>query len=45
MILECQLACQEVTNKLNYLVNDVLTPATTEAANITTINAQITALS
>jgi hypothetical protein len=45
MISECQLACQEITNKLNYLVADVLTPAGTEAANITTINTQITNLS
>jgi hypothetical protein len=35
MIQECQLACAEVVAKLNYLVNDVLTPSGTEASNIT----------
>lgn len=40
-----QLTCQEMTQKMNFLVNDVLTPAGTEGANITTINAQVTALS
>jgi hypothetical protein len=40
-----ELTCQEMTQKLNFLINDVLTPAGTEAANITTLQAQITALS
>jgi hypothetical protein len=40
-----EMHCQEATNMLNYLVNDVLTPAGTESANITTINTQITNLS
>lgn len=42
--LGMQLTCQELTQKMNFLVNDVLTPAGTESANITTVNAQITAL-
>ncbi len=45
MIAEAQLKCTEAINALNYLVADVLTPAGTESANITTINTQITALS
>lgn len=45
LIAECQLKCQEAVAVLTYLVNDVLTPAGTESANITTINTQITALS
>ena len=40
-----ELACQELTAKLNFLINDVLTPAGTEASNITTLNTQITNLS
>lgn len=45
MNLGMQLTCQEMTQKMNFLVNDILTPAGTEGSNITTINAQITALS
>lgn len=44
-VLGMQLGCQELTQKMNFLVNDVLTPAGTEGANITTINTQITSLS
>jgi len=40
-----RLTCDELTAKMNFLVNDVLTPAGTEGSNITTVNAQITALS
>lgn len=39
-----QLKCQEAIQALNVLVTDVLTPAS-DAGNITTVNAQITALS
>jgi hypothetical protein len=39
-----QLKCQEITTLLNFLVTDVLTPAS-DAGNITTINTQITSLS
>lgn len=39
-----QLTCQELTQKMNFLVNDVLTPAGSEGSNITTVNAQVTAL-
>ena len=45
MIAECNLACIEITNKLNFIVNDILTPAGTESSNITTLNSQITNLS
>jgi hypothetical protein len=44
-MLGIQLTCQELTAKLNFLISDVLTPAGTEASNITTLQAQITALS
>jgi hypothetical protein len=44
-VADVQLAMSEVTTKMNFLINDVLTPAGTEAANITTLQAQITALS
>jgi len=44
-VLGMQLTCQELTQKMNFLVNDVLTPAGTESSNITTVNSQITALS
>lgn len=44
-VLGMQLTCQEMTQKMNFLVADVLTPAGTESSNITTINSQITALS
>jgi bisphosphoglycerate-dependent phosphoglycerate mutase len=44
-MLDLQLECQEIINRMNYLVNNILTPAGGESANITTINAQITALS
>jgi hypothetical protein len=40
-----QLTCQELTQKINFLINDVLTPAGTEGANITTLNTQVTNLS
>jgi hypothetical protein len=40
-----ELTCQELTNKMNFLINDVLTPAGTEASNITTLQTQITNLS
>lgn len=43
-ILGLQLTCQEMTVKMNFLVNDVLTPAGSESSNITTVNNQITAL-
>lgn len=43
-VLGMQLACQELTVKMNYLVNNVLTPAGSESSNITTVNAQVTAL-
>ena len=39
-----QLECQELVDKLNFFISDVLTP-TGDSANITAINAQITALS
>lgn len=42
---EAQNKIIEAIVLLNFLVADVLTPAGTESANITTINAQITALS
>jgi len=44
-VLGMQLACSELTTKMNFLVNNVLTPAGSEGANITTVNAQVTALS
>lgn len=44
-VTEVQLSMSEVLAKLNFLISDVLTPAGTEAANITTLQAQITALS
>ncbi len=44
-VLGMQLTCQELTQKMNFLVNDVLTPAGSEGSNISTINTQITALS
>jgi hypothetical protein len=40
-----ELACTEMSIKMSYLVNDILTPSGTEATNITTINTQITSLS
>lgn len=43
-VLGLQLQCQEMTQKMNFLVNDVLTPAGSESSNITTVNSQITAL-
>lgn len=45
MINELQLECQEIVTKISYLINDVLTPAGTESANISTLNTQITNLS
>jgi len=44
-VLGMQRQCQELTAQMNFLINDVLTPAGTEASNITTMNTQITALS
>lgn len=44
-ILGLGLTCSEMTQKMNFLVTDVLTPAGSESSNITTVNAQITALS
>jgi hypothetical protein len=44
-VLGMQLTCQELTAKMNFLITDVLTPAGSEGSNITTVNAQITALS
>jgi hypothetical protein len=43
-VADMELACQELTDKLNFLINDVLTPAG-DISNTTTINTQITALS
>jgi hypothetical protein len=45
LVAGMELACQELTAKLNFLINDVLTPAGTEASNITTLNTHITNLS
>lgn len=45
LMLGMQLKCQELIAEMNYIVSDILTPASTESANITTINSQITALS
>jgi hypothetical protein len=39
-----QLKCQELTNLLNVIINDVMTPAS-DSTNITTLNTQITNLS
>lgn len=39
-----QLTCQELIQKLNFLVNDVLTPSS-DSSNVTTLNTEITALS
>jgi hypothetical protein len=44
-VLGMQMTCQELTQKMNFLINDVLTPAGTEGSNITTVNTQITSLS
>jgi hypothetical protein len=45
LMLGINLTIAELQQKLNFLVADVLTPAGTEGANITTINTQLTALS
>lgn len=45
LMLGINLGIAEIQQKLNFLVADVLTPAGTEGANITTINTQLTALS
>ena len=45
MIAGINLGIAEIQAKLNFLINDVLTPAGTESSNITTINTQLTALS
>lgn len=42
-MLNAQLKCQELTALLNFLITDVLTPAS-DAGNISTLNTQITAL-
>jgi hypothetical protein len=41
----CEKKCEEISNTLTYLVNDVLTPGGGDGSNITTINTQITNLS
>jgi hypothetical protein len=41
----CERKCEEITNTLNYIVNDILTPGAGDGGNITTINTQITNLS
>lgn len=43
-VADMELACQELTEKLNFLVSDVLTPAS-DASTVTTVTTQITALS
>lgn len=43
-VADMELACQELTEKLNFLVSDVLTPAG-DSSNVTTVNTQATALS
>jgi hypothetical protein len=45
MMAGISLGIAEIQAKLNFLITDVLTPAGTEASNITTINTQLTALS
>ena len=45
LVQEMQLRCQESINTLNYLITDVLTPAGTESANITTLTTMISNLS
>ena len=39
----CELKCQEASNLLTYLVNDVLTDSA-DSSNVSTINTQITNL-
>jgi hypothetical protein len=43
-VLGIELTCQEITQKLNFLKSDILTPAS-DAGNATTLTTQITALS
>lgn len=43
LLSQAQLKCQEVTQILNLLITDVLTPAS-DAGNITAFGTQITAL-
>lgn len=45
MVAGINLGIAEIQAKLNFLINDVLTPSGTEGANITTINTQLTSLS
>jgi thiamine biosynthesis lipoprotein ApbE len=44
MMAEAQTRCQELTVLLNYIVNDILTPAG-DSANASTITTQVNALS
>jgi hypothetical protein len=42
---EINLGITEIQTKINFLINNVLTPAGGESSNITTLNTQLTALS
>ncbi len=44
LLVEAQLKCQELIALLNFINNDILTPAS-DSGNASTITAQITALS
>lgn len=44
MLLDLQRKANELSIELSFFVTNVLTPAGTEASNITTFNNQITAL-
>lgn len=41
---ELSLGITELQTKINFLINNVLTPAGGESSNITTLNTQLTAL-
>lgn len=44
-MLGLSLQIAEIQTKINFLINNVLTPAGGESSNITTLNSQLTALS
>ena len=45
VLADCQLRCAEIIATITMLKTEVLTPAGTESANISTLNTQITNLS
>lgn len=44
-MLGLSLQIAEIQTKINFIINNVLTPAGGESSNITTLNSQLTALS